>query len=475
LFDPRTIGRAFDPSISAEWLSFGVNPRKGIAMSDQGDIEDVRAEVGRLREEVERLEAKPEKRQRLRRIFAVVFVVLAVVAASAATPGVWARRTVYDTDRFVAVVGPLASDPAIQQALAVNLTSSVFTALDVQSKVQSALADAAPKLEFIAGPITNGVQGFVQDQVQKILASAQFQQFWNDTITRLQPQVIAVLNGTSQVIQQQGNQVVFNYLPLLNEALSQMSQTLSGILGRQITLPTITADTVPSQAIAALDTALGVQLPETFGSVVLFEGDQLTTIQNAASIFDKTLVLALALFVVSVVLALVLSTNRRRTLLQLVAALIIVVVLERRFAIAEADHVISMMKPENQAAGSAIVHAFLSSLLLTTRRTLWVLFAILVVALLSGPYPWAVRLRAWTVDGSRAAVGAVRGADLGPASIWVGAHRDPLMIGGVVLAAVILLFTSLSLGWFLVLLLVLGAFELVVYRLAAATERPRAV
>jgi len=443
-------------------------------MSDQGDIESVKAEVDRLKSEVERLEAKPEKRQRLRRVFAVVFVVIAVICATAATPGLWARRTVYDTNRWVAVVGPLASDAAIQQALSTKLTTSVFDALDVQSKVESALSTAAPKLEFIAGPITSGVEGFVQDQVQKIVASQQFQDFWTSSITALHPQVIAVLNGTSQVVQVQGDQVVFNYLPLVNQALSQMSQTLSGIIGHQITLPTITADTVPSQAIAELSSALGVQLPQTFGTVVLFQASSLEAIQNAASIFNKTLFAALALFVVSVVLALVLSTNRRRTLLQLAVALIVVVVLERRFAISEANHLISMMHPENQAAGAAIVNAFLSSLLLTTKRTLWVLLAILVVAVLSGPYPWAVRLRAWVVDGSRAAVGAVRGADLGPASLWVGAHRDPLMIGGVVVAAVILLFTSLSLGWFLVLLLVLGAFELIVYRLGAATEPPEA-
>src|SRR5262245_58389698 len=251
LFVPGTIG----PGPLGQHLD-GVaivrdNPREGDAMSDQGDIEEVRAEVDRLKDEVERLEAKPEKRRRTRRIFAVVFVVIAVIWASAATPGLWARRTVYDTNRWVAVVGPLASDPAIQQALATKLTTSVFDALDVQSKVQAALQDAAPRLEFIAGPITNGVQGFVQDQVLKIVSSSQFQQFWTQTIQALHPQVIAVLNGTSEIIQQQGNQVVFNYLPLVNQALSQMSQTLSGIIGHQITLPAITPDTVPSQAIAA--------------------------------------------------------------------------------------------------------------------------------------------------------------------------------------------------------------------------------
>jgi hypothetical protein len=436
------------------------------------DLDSVRAELDRLKDEVEKLEAKPQKRAKLRRVFAVVFVVIAVLAASVITPGLWARRTVYDTDRWVAVVGPLASDPAVQQALATKLTESVFTALDVQSRLQSSLTGAAPRLVFIVGPITSAVQGFVQDQVQKIIASPQFQTFWTDTITRLHPQVIAVLNGSSDVIQTQGNQVVFNYLPLLNDALAQMSQTLSGILGRQITLPTITADTVPSQAITALQSALGVTLPPTFGSVVLFQSDSLATIQGAAATFDKGLFVGLALFLLSVVLALALSRNRRRTLLELVVALIVVVVFERRFAIAQADHIVGLAKPENQAAVAAIVNAFLSSLLLSTKRILWVLFAILVVALVSGPYPWAVRLRGWTVDVAGAGVGAVRGTDLGPAAVWIGAHRDPLMFAGAVIGAAILLFTSVTLGWLLVLLLVIAAYEFVVYRVAASVTRP---
>jgi hypothetical protein len=435
-------------------------------------IDDVVAERDRLKEEVERLEARPEKRARLRRVFTVVFVVLAVLAASAMTPGVWARRTVYNTDRFVAVVGPLAADPAIQEAIATRLTTAVFDALDVQERVQEGIAKVAPRLTLIAVPVTNAVEGFVQDQVQTIVASSQFQTFWNDALRSLQPKVVAILNGSSDVVQIQGNQVVFNYLPLINDALQQMSQTLSGILGRTITLPTITADTVPSEAIAALGNALGVTLPPTFGSVVLFQGDALASIQDGAALFNKALIGAILLFLVSVVLALVLSKNRRRTLLQLVTALIVVVVLERRFAIAQSNNIIDMARPENQAAVAAIVNAFLSSLLLVTKRTLWVLFTILVVALVSGPYPWAVRLRGWVADVAGAAVGAVRGRDRGPAIVWVAAHRDPLMLGGAVLGAAILLFASLSLGWVLFWLIVIAIYELVVYRVAASTGVP---
>jgi hypothetical protein len=439
-------------------------------VSDQSpeELAAIQAENDRLKHEVDRLEAKPEKRARLRRIFTVVFVVLAVVAASALTPGLWARRTVYNEDRYLKVVGPIAAQPAVQEALARQLTTSLFTAIDVQTRIQVALSTRAPKLEFIAGPITNALQGFVQDQVQKIIASPQFQNFWVAANRQLHGQLIAVLNGSSTVLQIQGNQVVFNYLPLVNDSLQQLSGTLSGIIGHQITIPPITADTLPSQAIPMLESALGVQLPATFGSVVLFQSDSLTSIQDGVSLFNRALVLAVVLFLVFVALALVLSTHRRRTLLQLVTALIVVVVLERRFAIAEANNVVNLAKPENQAAVQAIINAFLSSLLLATKRVLWALFIILIAALLSGPYPWAVRFRAWVVQVGRAGVGAVRGAEVGPAAEWIGAHRDPLMMAGAVVAALFLLFASLSLGWFLVLAVVLVLYELAVYRIAAA-------
>jgi hypothetical protein len=445
---------------------------EGETMDDRGpeDVEAVRAERDRLKDEVDRLEAKPQKRARLRKVFAVVFIIIAVLAFSAATPGVWARRTVYDSNRYLAVVGPLASDPAIQEALARQLTQAVFTAVDVEAKVQAAIAERAPKLEFIAGSITTSLQGFVQDQAQKVIASDQFQQFWVNANTLLQRQVVAVLDGSSDVLQVQGNQVVFNYLPLLNDALMQLSGTLSSILNRQITLPTITPDTVPSQAVASLGTALGVSLPDTFGSVTLFQGDELTSVQDAVSLFNKALILAIVLFILGAALALLLSTNRRRTLLQLITALIVVVVLERRFAIAEANNVVNLAKPENQAAVQAIIGAFLSSLLLATKRILWVFFVVLVVAVVTAPYPWAVRARAWTRDVGRAGVGAARGAEVGPAAGWVGARRDALMLAGAIVAAIILLFASISLGWFLVLAIVLALYELAVYRIAAASR-----
>ena len=98
------------------------------------------------------------------------------------------------------------------------------------------------------------------------------------------------------------------------------------------------------------------------------------------------------------------------------------------------------------------------------------LFAVLVVAVFTGPYPWAVRFRGWVADVGRAGVGAVRGTDAGPGAVWVAGHRDALMLAGAIVAAIILLVASISLGWFVVLAIVLVLYELAVYRTAVATR-----
>ena len=74
----------------------------------------------------------PAGRQRWRTILAVVLIVVGCVLAPLAGVAGWARNQVTNTDRYVRTVAPLATDPAIQTAVADQLTAQVFTYLDVQ-------------------------------------------------------------------------------------------------------------------------------------------------------------------------------------------------------------------------------------------------------------------------------------------------------------------------------------------------------
>jgi hypothetical protein len=439
------------------------------------DDKDLQAEVERLERERVELEqqlevAKGKKRGRLRGILATVLVIVTVIVFGAGVAGAWARRTMLDTDRYVATVGPLAEDPAIQEYLSRTITQQVFQALDVQGRLQTVLGEKAQQLVFLAGPITSSVEGFVQDQVNKVVASDRFAELWTEANRAVHEQAMKVLEGDGDVVQTQNGKVVLNLLPIVNDVLKGVSGVVSELIGRTVTIPEITSQTIPDEAIAKLESALGVDLPTNFGEITVYDSNELAAIQQAVNLFDKAVILLAILFVVGFALALVVSTRKRRTLVQLTTAMAVVLVLERRFAIAAANSVVDQARPENQNAARAVVDSVLGSLLRYTAWFLVISFIVLVVTLLTGPYPWAVTLRGWVTDLGRAVTGMVKPGERTPVTEWVAGHRDPVMFGIAILGLLAMLAFDLSIGGFLILALVVGGLELLAFRIGQAAE-----
>jgi hypothetical protein len=446
------------------------------------DDKDLEREVERLRKEreelehhVEELEQRPQKRARLRRIGALLLVILTVVVFAAGVAGAWARRTVLDTDRYVATVGPMIEDPAVQEYLARTLTEQAFQALDVQGRLEDVLADRAEQLAFLAGPITDSVEGFVEEQVDKVIASDGFEQLWYEANRLLHEKVLAVLEGDSELVTISGNRLVLNLLPALNEVLKGMAGVVSELIGREVTLPEITTETVPATAVTSLESALGVDLPDDFGTIVVYDADELAAVQEAIRLFERAVYLLAVLFVLGFAAALWVSPRKRRTLVQMTTALAVVLVLERRFAIAASNSLVDGAKPENQDAARAVVDQVLGSLLRYTGWFLALALITLVIALLTGPYPWAVKLRGWVVDLGRAVTGMLKPGERAPATDWIAAHRDPVMLGVAMLGLLAMLALDLSIGGFLILALVIGGLELVVWRIGESGRVPEPV
>ena len=118
---------------------------------------------------------------------AALLIVLGCVLAPLAGVALWARNQVTNTDRYVATVAPLASDPAIQNAVADQITAQVFTYIDVQGLTNQALdalterglrPQVADQLRALSTPNANGVQSFTRTQVGTIVQSPAFADAW---------------------------------------------------------------------------------------------------------------------------------------------------------------------------------------------------------------------------------------------------------------------------------------------------------
>jgi hypothetical protein len=427
------------------------------------EAERLRAERDALRAEVAELRGQARRRGWWRGAVVAMLVALACVVLVAAVVGVWARRNFLDTPRFVDRVGPLIEEPAVQDALATRLTEELFVLVDPEALFEEALPERG---QVLAVPLANAVEGFVGDQVAAFLATEQFERLWFGAVELAHEASARVLRGESEAVTTADGQVTLNLVPVVNAVLAEITATSPEILGREIDIPDVTIDDVPEAAIARLEQALDVDLGDNFGQFTVYDDGKLAAAQDAVRLVDRLVVVLLPLGIVLAALAFWLSRRRRRTVLQLAAGLALGMVLIRRVSFRMQDEVAALPpRPQGRASAALVAEEFLHPL---TTFAAWVLAGAVVVtvlALWTGDYPWvvALRRRTGTLWAHAMATTGERARDEATAA-WIRANRDVLLAAGVAAALVVLWVVDLSWLGMLVVLGLLAAFEVAVYR-----------
>ena len=429
-----------------------------------------RAELERLRTEVASLRAQAQAqvppdggaalpgrppRQRWRTIVAVLLIVLGCVLAPLAGVAVWARNQVTNTDRYVATVTPLASDPAVQQAITDQITAQVFTYIDIQAlttQVADALStraegrglppQAAAALQGLAGPVANGVQGFVRTQVERIVQSQAFEDAWVQANRVAHEALVKALTGEGGgAVTVEGDTVTLNLAPFI--------QTVK-------------------QQLVAQGFTLAERIPQVDKSFVLFQSEDITRARSAFNLLN-TLgnwlpVIALILIGIGVYVA----KDHRRALigagLGVAAGMVLLALGLAVFRSIYLNGVPAEVLPHDAAA---VLYDTIVRFLRAGLRTVLVLGLVVAAgAFLTGPSVTAVRTRQSLAGAIGWLQGSAEHAGLrtGPVGTWVHANKRALRIGAVVLAALVLVFWErptgkVVLGITLVLLIVLALIE----------------
>jgi hypothetical protein len=383
-----------------------------------------------------------------------VLVALSCLLVLLSTTVVWAHRTVLNTGTFVGTVAPVFKDPAVTSAVAGRATDKLFTELNLQARLHAALP---PKASFAAVPITNATKGFVAGKLAKVLASQKFQAVWTGTLTATHRQLVAVLRGQdTAAVSTSGGYIVLNTVPVINQALGKASGLASELTGKHVTLPTITSAEIPQQQVAKLSKALGVTLPANFGQITLVRSSDLATVRRGVKAFDG-LTLALPLVTIALIaLCLWLSVNRRRTLLQLAVGVSLLMIVERRAVLHEQSALASAA--HNPQLASTVLGDLLHGFFVLTAWVLGVALVVLVIAVLSGPYRWAAAIRSSVRHAGHSIAGA-RSGDRRGVTAWTGSHAAGLQLAGAVIAGILLLIVSVSWLSFLIIGVLLAAYE----------------
>jgi hypothetical protein len=390
-----------------------------------------------------------------------VLVALSCLLVLLSATVVWAHRTLLDTGTFVGTVGPVFKDPVVASAVAARATDELFTELNLQARLRAALP---PKAGFAAVPITNATKSYVAGELATVLTSPKFQALWTAALTTTHRQLVAVLRGqNTPVLSTAGGYIVLNTVPLINQALGKVSGLASDLAGKPVTLPTITSADPPQQAVTKLSHALGVPLPATFGEITLVRSSDLATVRQLVKAFDGLTLILPLVTIALIVLCLGLSVNRRRTVLQLAVGVALLMIIERRSVLHEQSTLANAA--HNPQVAQSVLGDLLHGFFTLTAWVLAVALVVLVIAVLCGPYRWAVALRSSVTQAGRRIAGARGGGRHGPVVTWLASHAAGLQLAGAVAAGILLLIVSVSWISFLIIAVLLAAYEVYLQRI----------
>jgi hypothetical protein len=403
----------------------------------------------------------PTGRRPGRTVAAVCCLVLATLLAPVAVVAAWAERVVTDTDNYVATVAPLAENPVVQSAVAGRITREVMTRLDVEELVHRAVGelqgtledrDLAPRataaLGALEAPLTSGVESFVRETADRLVASPEFAQAWTEANRVAHSQLVQVMRGSEGDVLQVGED-------------GQLTIQLSGVID------------LLKERLAERGLDAATNIPSVEASFTLAQTTQLVEVQNRYA-----QLVALGTWLPWVVLGLyaagvLLAVRPLRALMGAGLALALAMVaLGVGLAVGRGLYLDVLTGQVLRLDAAEVVFDQLVSFLRGTLRTIGVLgLVVALAAYVGGGSESARALRRGVASGlDRLRTGAEgRGVSTGRVGSWLGRHGRAVRVVVLALAALVLLLADRPTPALVIGTAVVAGVLLVVLRLL---ERP---
>lgn len=390
----------------------------------------------------------------VRSTLAVVLITVGALLAPVAVLAHWAQRELTDTDRYLATIGPLASDPVIQSAIVGRATDAVMEQIDVPSVVDTVagalddqgLTRVSDALGLLEGSITGGVENFVRSTTTKVVESDAFETLWIEANRTAHEQLVAVMQGDEG-----------NVLQLSDSGA--LTVELSGVI-----------EEVKAQLVDA-GFGIAAKIPEVNASFTIVQNTELVRLQNA---YNAVVMLGtwLPWLSLGLIAAGVLTAVRRSRALVAggLALALAMVVLGLGLTIGRSVYLNALAGKVERLDAAEVVFDQLVEFIRLSLRTVGVLGLVVALAgFLGGGSDSALAMRSGISRGFAAVRGwgENRGVSTGPFGAWLYRHRTLLRVLIAVLAGlVILLATALSPAFIVTVAVVAGLLVAVLELLA---------
>ncbi|PJI94277.1 hypothetical protein [Luteimicrobium subarcticum] len=445
-----------------------------LSVTERDELESLRAEVTSLR--VETAEAKraaaeaavtpaaPVKRSRdrhwVRWTAAVVIIALAALLSIGAVAARYVKGQLLDTDHYVATVAPLASDPAIQAAVAGRVSTAIEDQLDLESlttQALTAITDNAPRvpeaLVGLAPVIASQANGFIEKRVDDFVQSPAFQNLWVEANRAAHKNLSSVLTGGdgAALTANADGQVTLQLAPIIDAVKERLS----------------------AQGLNFVD-----KLPQVDATFVVFSSPDIAALQRWVNFFDHAATwliwIAVALAAAGVLVA-PRGSRRRAAVIAGVFVTVAMLLLALGIAVGRTVYLGALSDVViHPTAAEALFDTIVQPLRVALRVVLVVALVVAIAAFLVGPSPAAVAVR----NGFMKLVGLASGGRAGETTreprtweVWIARFRIALTVLIIGLAALLVAFWHYPTGMVVFWIALLAVVLVVAVQVLAAPAR----
>ena len=386
-------------------------------------------------------------------LLATVLVVIASLLAPVSVVSTWAQRELTDTDYFVSTFAPLAKKPAVQNLVITQSVSAIESNVDIEGITSDVFSGidglglpprASSALNALQAPLVAGIKGLITSTVTKFVQSDAFADIWKQALTTTHTQLLATLHGdkNAAVTIGPGGQIGLQLAPIIEAVKKQLVH--QGLTFAS-SIPVISKTIVIAQSnsislyigLYNLVVAIGIWLPWVV--LVLLAAGVLVARRRGIALIWASFALGLSMVLVSV-----------------------------GIAVGKTIFLISVSDVMSSDAAGTIYSGILQFVQSIAVAVAVLAFTVFVIAVLSGPFRWAVALRSYATAGFAAARrGAERhGVTTGRVGDWIYRQRVLLrVIVGLIAAAIVVFGRPLTpplIVWTAVVaVLIVAALELV--------------
>lgn len=326
--------------------------------SSSSELRALKQENEKLRHELELVKVHKKTRHFWRRFAAIFFAVLAVVSFMLFNLSFWVRDTVTNTDTFVATMQPLIKDKDVQEAITTELSSQIFSRVDIEGELKKALPE---NIAFIAGPFASQVKSFTTGKIGELLNSQQAYDIWTKSLQTTHSTLINYITNES-------NTGVISVNDLYSYAGNELGNSQLSFLFNKT-------------------------LPPKIGEIQITEIKWVPEARQAINVLNK---LPIELFLLSVVFALLAlwsAIDKKRIIVGMLVfsfVMMIATLIAIKVGIYEAG---AQTSQQFSAAAESTADIITQPLAEQTRGVAWLIGSVLAVALVSSNISWVVWVR----------------------------------------------------------------------------------